>query len=594
MNDPREVFENDLFDNISPDEDEELELQKQIELIERQKRDLQERLEYKRKVSRAVDPNFISTEGNVDATSESRIQVPGSPEKIKRKHTQLAATPVTKKNTGIQDNPNELKLKNQIEPASVPAGSTAYFMNNFASSKKVEAQKIQDYETLMSARVHSFGNYTNLQKESQIINVEEKEKYSGLWISRRYLKEETIDQLLQDIKILRLNKLFAKIRPPKFESPQYSNWVAVGVITEKSGFKLTSSNTPRKYFKFTIGDFQQNISIFVFNREAIAKYYNLRVGDIICILNPVIAPWRPSEENGYIKSFNLSIQTKYDCIIEIGKSRDLGWCNVPVKSKGGKPCGTPINKTKDKCCEFHRETEFRNAAAKRIELNGSFALGAPTKADTNPSLYKKKTNNIYSKNQFNVVRRRNARKEGDSKLHNSNFRSTNIAKAFFNDEFQNPDIISNLDSKRRKLKDAKRDSELIKELNKTLTKEDNVSKNLEGKSKEDVKEMRNITENIMQIGMLKNIGYDPTHGKMKYLMKKSNGKDPSYTSNRSNAVNDLLHFKKDKVNLKPLKSDLLMKKRKRDEIWNEYFGDQSKSNRDIILSSGDDSDLEIV
>lgn len=653
--DPRDIITADPYANLTSDEDEQIQIEKEIQEMERRKQDLLKRLEQKKVNSKKVDPNFVS------------VEVPKTPEKKKStddKFPNHDINTITFKlnlqdskatfNNG-EDNLNEIKLKEKYANKSVSnlsESTTSYFVNRFQESKKKEKLRIKAHESMMSSRIHTFGNNNN-SKEYKHISVNELEEYSNLWISKRYIPEPQLKETLQNIKILRLNKLFAKVRPPKFEEPQYSNWVTLGIISQKSEVKYTTSAKPQKFIKLTLTNLKQQIDIFIFGDSGVQKYITLRVGDIIAILNPEILPWKPSSTSRgqhLIKSFNLKITHNYNCILEIGKSRDLGYCPIWNKSSNSK-CGNCIDISVEKCCEYHREVQMRSSNAKRPDLNGGFSMGAPTKVGLQPSIYRGnvskqnpsnskwilsdniQTEGISGKNStlknygngsnapsFNLMSRtvgyncQNEEELRKKSITARHFSSGNAAKAFFDDDYHNPDAV-----KKDLKNDKKRKTDEItqsKKFDKMLKKMFNKEIDLDERSSIEIDRLKNTTESVLQSGIIQNIGFDPTHGKIASVLQSkkftslsiktedfnsndlSNFKnsDPHYNSknDKKNVVKELLSFKKESVNLTPSAVHMMQRKEHRKAAWVEVFGtekDRQKSREnDIEL----DSDLEII
>nr|AAA34574.1 DNA43 [Saccharomyces cerevisiae] len=491
MNDPREILAVDPYNNITSDEEDEQAIARELEFMERKRHALVERLKRKQEFKKPQDPNFEA------------IEVPQSPTKNRVKVGSHNATQQGTKFEG--SNINEVRLSQLQQQPKPPASTTTYFMEKFQNAKKNEDKQIAKFESMMNARVHTFS--TDEKKYVPIIT-NELESFSNLWVKKRYIPEDDLKRALHEIKILRLGKLFAKIRPPKFQEPEYANWATVGLISHKSDIKFTSSEKPVKFFMFTITDFQHTLDVYIFGKKGVERYYNLRLGDVIAILNPEVLPWRPSGRGNFIKSFNLRISHDFKCILEIGSSRDLGWCPI-VNKKTHKKCGSPINISLHKCCDYHREVQFRGTSAKRIELNGGYALGAPTKVDSQPSLYKAK-----GENGFNIIkgtRKRLSEEEERLKKSSHNFTNSNSAKAFFDEKFQNPDMLANLDNKRRKIIETKKSTALSRELGKIMRRRE--SSGLEHKSVGERQKMKRTTESALQTGLIQRLGFDPTHGK---------------------------------------------------------------------------------
>ncbi|CAI4064337.1 hypothetical protein SKDZ_09G0220 [Saccharomyces kudriavzevii ZP591] len=571
MDDPREFLVADPYNNVTSDEDDEQTIAKELEFMERKKQALVERLKRKQEFKRAEDPNFEA------------IEVPQSP--AKNRNIMKSQNTMKRDMRPAASNINDLKLSQLQQKQELPSNTTGYFMQKFQNAKRNEEKQRAKYEDMMNARVHTFGT-DNKEYRATIAN--ELEEFSNIWVKKRYIPEDDLKRALHEIKILRLGKLFAKIRPPKFQEPDYANWAVVGLISHKSDVKFTSSDKPAKFFMFTITDFQHTLDVYIFGKKAVERYYNLRLGDVIAILNPEVLPWRPSGQGNFIKSFNLRISHDFKCILEIGSSRDLGWCPI-VNRKKSENCGSPINIALHKCCDYHREVQFRGTSAKRIELNGGYALGAPTKVDAQPTLYRAKGENNF--NLVRSIRKTLSEDEERMKKNSHNFRNSNSAKAFFDEKFQNPDMLANLDSKRRKIIDTKKSTALSRELGKIMRRKG--SSGLEDKCDEEKQKIKQTTESALQTGLLQRLGFDPTHGKISKVLKSSvPGGEPGnkVMGGKKTVIDDLLNYKKEKVILAPSKNEWFKKRSHREEVWQKHFG--SKDTDEV--SDASTSDLEIV
>ncbi|CAB4256248.1 similar to Saccharomyces cerevisiae YIL150C MCM10 Essential chromatin-associated protein involved in the initiation of DNA replication [Maudiozyma barnettii] len=604
MDDPRELKEVDHYDNNSSDSDEEHEIQRQLDEMAAQKADLENRLRAKKERSKILDPNFRGA------------QVPSSPEKKKpviKTHYQVNPRTYLKEESQTSQtslNINEVglseKLHRKYSTDSDVTGiinNPSYFSKKFQESKQQGKDAIHQYQTMMSTRVHAFDNISEGKSYPTMIT-DEMDEFSHLWVKKRYIPSSDLKQMLQDIKVLRLSKLFAKVRPPKFQEPQYSNWATIGIISKKDEIKFTSSAKPQKYFKFVITDFRHTLDVYIFGKQGAEKYYNLRVGDIIAILNPEILPWRPSGKEQFIKSFNLRISHGYNCILEIGQSKDIGWCPEIIKTKNVS-CGTPINISTDRCCEYHREIQFRKTNSKRVDLTGNYALGAPMKAENQPMLYKSKAGSVTSKptsNQYRVLpswSQQNPQfydKYGGNSRH---FSSSSAAKAFFDEKYQNPDMLTNLDNKKRKLMDKKKNSRIDKQLNKILKKGTHDVEGLANEKK--ARKMKANTQHVLESGLIQRLGFDPTRGQMATVLnhhtndmksKNAEPKEQSQSLQKKNSdINDLISFKKEKVFLKPSRVALMNKINHRESVFKATF----KENESPARKNNDsDSDLDII
>ncbi|GCF00328.1 hypothetical protein ZYGM_002162 [Zygosaccharomyces mellis] len=564
MKDPRELLDQDPYDVVTSEGEEENEIEAQIAEIERQKKDLLQRLNIKKSDPKPLDPNL------------SHVQIGSSPEKL---NSDISPLPIPQEESNYE-NLNELKAQSQEQ---IPANTTSFFIEKYSNSKRKQDSEVKAQEDLLSNRVHTFQGVKK-QDKYKTISTNELEEYSNLWINKRYISKEEQRSIFANIKILRLSKLFAKVKPPKFNEPPYSNWAVIGLISNKGEIKFTSAATPKKYFKFTLTNFHYTIDTYIFGKEGVERYYNLRIGDVIAILNPQVLPWRPSGTKAHIKSFNLRISHKFDCILEIGASRDLGWCPMVNKSKN-EPCKAPINKDKEDCCEYHREQKFRSTNAKRVELSGTYALGAPTRIDAQPALYREGPSQ--KKLNYNIMLN-GADKDSNKAinpldLNAKHFSNKNAAKAFFDEKFQNPEILKNLDNKRRKLSDNRKSNILNRELKK------NFEVDIRHKSSKEIDDIKHTTEAALGNSAMKNVGFDPTHGKIASVLKHSkSNSDKKPLTDKGSSVASLLSLKKDNVKLKPPKEILIKQKKRREKVWKEHFGPDG--------NDGDDSesDLEIV
>ncbi|CCK72832.1 Mcm10p KNAG_0L02150 [Huiozyma naganishii CBS 8797] len=613
--DPRDVITADPYDNITSDEDEESKIQRELEEMERRKKDLEKRLKLKRAHVKPTDLNL-----------QLDVQVPSSPQKrsvsaidVARKRREEAEA-IKKRNLSLALNTAQKVNLNEARFAQLDGddgkqsvnATTSYFLEKFQQSKKTEKLEIEAQETMLSARVHTF---QGVDKEFQLEAVNELEQFSDLWISKRYIPKQYLEESLRDVKLLRLNKLFAKVRPPKFQEPQYSNWAVLAIISKKSEVKFTTSKNPQKFIRFTLTNFQQQLDLFVFGDAGVKRYYNLREGDIVAVLNPEILPWRPSggsQQTTSIKSFNLKIAHKFKCILEIGKSRDLGYCPVTKKFSNEK-CGSAINLARDRTCEYHRELQMRQNSSKRLDLNGGFALGAPTKVGTQPDLFREASGRFkqsarslprdqgkrfYTEPSWNSRHGQGGSSEENYGLKGKFFTSSNAAKAFFDDEFQNPDMLHNLDAKRRKLQDSKKSRQLDRKLKRLLSKDEDRA--TLDKNTAEMAALKRTTETALHTGLIQRLGFDPTHGRAASVMKKrdsergSGANEDVALSQKENMVNELLRWKRDKCNLLPSETQLAHRKQHRREVWRETFGKKGTPVDSQPVDNDDSDDLEIV
>lgn len=221
------------------------------------------------------------------------------------------------------------------------------FLEQFNSIKPVT--KI-DYDK----RIFQFQLPPTMVKE-----VDETETFSKEIIRIRNYCHQDILTITKDVKILNVTKILAKITQPDYKEPNYNNWAMVGFITEKLQVLKTVKNN--KYIRLRVGTFEHTITINLFD-EAYDKYWKLRIGDLIMVLNPGI--------HKLPKGFGFHINEALDNILVIGTIKNIAKCNEAT-------CKTFVNPV-HKYCEFHESTqESKFLKNKRMELNGSIRLFNP-------------------------------------------------------------------------------------------------------------------------------------------------------------------------------------------------------------------------
>ncbi|SCU89535.1 LAFA_0E18866g1_1 [Lachancea sp. 'fantastica'] len=577
--DPREIRSFDPNEVVTSDEEEDSKIHCQLEELEKQRKDLQERLRLKAQQRKSLS-QLVRT----------KVEIPASPQK-KRALPAVGGTSLKRTEAESSFNKFDLGATGDVPVEAPHAGNTtSYFADNFANVRKAEEQKVRHKSDLLNCRIHTFAGVKDSRRREPIL-VDERENHTGCWIVRRYVPANELEETFSNIKVLRLPKLFSKVRPPKFSEPDYANWVATGIISAKSVPKLTSASKPAKYFKFTLTDFQHNLDVYVFGNKNVEKYYNLRVGDVIAILNPDVLPWRPTQvsndefSGSVVKSFNLSIRHNYDCILEIGTSKHLGFCQIPNRTTG-KPCGAPINKSSVDRCEYHQDVRFRQVNAQRVELNGSTPLRSPTKNGKRQALY----GNSSTKKKFELLPDKHGGQAQDRETQNTlYFSNPNYARAFFDDSYQNPDLLNNLESKRRKLRDSEKDKAILAQIDKAVGKGD--TELFQNKEKSEQIRMQKATEQALTSGLMKGIGFDPTKGKMKDVLIHSR---QGSSNLKSPQVQEIMKLKKTHVDLTPSKEDQKKRLLRRERIWKEHFQKSEKlKNQDSLDQSLIDSDSEI-
>lgn len=375
--------------------------------------------------------------------------------------------------------------------------------------------------------------------------VDEKELFSALHLRKRYIKHEDLTKLFAEKKVLKVDKLYAKVTAPGYHEPDYANWCVIGVITNKSEPKLTktTSNEKRsKYMKVTLGDLNLSVDLMIFG-DAFKKYWKLRVGDIVAVLNPNVNPWKPP-----FNGFNLSINDGVDSILEIGSSRDFGHCSMVKKDQTR--CDSVINILKSDLCNYHQEIKYKQSQNKRMELNGSVNLKSPTnKQGQKQSMYlstnaKGKISGGYLNYEKINQQTTNYHYEG-GKLEES---------------FVNPKLLDNIQVKRRKHNDSKNNELLEKKLLKLLN---NSNFKKLGLIKNNVNQPEpTVNKTAFNSSILNKIGFDPTSRQVGETIHKSPQKQRKELSTDLKELYEISSRKQFMRKLTSSKEDLDSKKNK--------------------------------
>lgn len=521
MNDPRdEVIESG--DELTESSSDELaDLQKEFEV--RKQKILEKKLQKKDEQSRLIEK-----------------QIPRSPSPPNKANTPIGKPQVNAPSrlTGKIINPlnEDLLKREQTVTRNVNKGSSQFFSKLHQSSQILK--KTVDYEKR---------EFLFEIPELHDLVVDEKELFSALHLRKRYIKHEDLTKLFAEKKILKVDKLYAKVTAPGYYEPDYANWCVIGVITSKSDPKLTkaTSNEKRsKYMKITLGDLSMSVDLMIFG-DAFKKYWKLRVGDIVAVLNPNVNPWKPP-----FNGFNLSINDDVNSILEIGSSRDFGHCSMIKKDQTR--CDSVINILKSDLCNYHQEIKYKQTQNKRMELNGSVNLKSPTnKQGQKQSMY-------LSTNEKGKI------SGGYLNYEKINQQTTNYhyEGGKLGENFVNPKLLDNIQVKRRKHNDNKNNELLEKKLLKLLN---NSNFKKLGLIKNKVEQPEpTVNKTAFNSSILNKIGFDPTNRQIGETVHKSPQKQRKELSTDLKELYEISSRKKFMRKLTSSTEDINNKKNK----WN--------------------------
>ncbi|KAF2135904.1 uncharacterized protein K452DRAFT_280780 [Aplosporella prunicola CBS 121167] len=212
--------------------------------------------------------------------------------------------------------------------------------------------------------------------------------YSGIHLSKRSLSHNVLSRAFSGKEIYHLPRLLQTVKGPNYEPPDVeADYVVMGVIAQKSQprntknqRKIVSSTEDddeehgnrSKFMVLRLIDFKWEIDLFLFD-TAFQAFWKLTPGTLVAVLNPSIMP--PRDRN--TGQFSLKLGSSEDTILEIGNSRDLGFCKS-IK-KDGEKCGTWIDKRKTEFCEFHVYLQVEKHKRGRMEVNTMTGFGSGPK-----------------------------------------------------------------------------------------------------------------------------------------------------------------------------------------------------------------------
>ncbi|KAI4149453.1 MAG: hypothetical protein L6R39_002503, partial [Caloplaca ligustica] len=224
------------------------------------------------------------------------------------------------------------------------------------------------------------------------------EPFSSVHLSKRLIPHESLTETFSGKSILLLPNVLGTVKAPdySFSDDLEADIVILAIIaskstplTHKDHHKTTTgtapastsaSDTPKtslaeaaeseinergKYMALTLTDLKWTLDLYLFS-SAFTRFRKLTPGTVIAILNPNIMP--PPPHNPHTNRFSLTLHSNEDTILELGTSRDLGWCSS-VK-KDGKLCDAWIDKRHTTVCEFHVDCVIEKTRRGRMEING--------------------------------------------------------------------------------------------------------------------------------------------------------------------------------------------------------------------------------
>ncbi|KAF2424272.1 hypothetical protein EJ08DRAFT_689626 [Tothia fuscella] len=206
------------------------------------------------------------------------------------------------------------------------------------------------------------------------------EPYSSLYLSKRLLDHTSLTRTLHGKQIYTIPQLLKEVKSPNYDPPDCENdYIVLGIIASKStprdhknqpksiNTSGSDEHTRPKFMAVRLTDLKWEVDMFLFD-TGFEKWWKLTEGTVVAVLNPGIMPPR-NKDSG---AFSLKVTSCEDTILEIGTSRDLGFCKS-VKSDGHQ-CTQYIDKRKTEVCEFHIALQVDKARKGRMEVNTMVGL----------------------------------------------------------------------------------------------------------------------------------------------------------------------------------------------------------------------------
>ncbi|KAL6718953.1 hypothetical protein ACLMJK_003188 [Lecanora helva] len=220
------------------------------------------------------------------------------------------------------------------------------------------------------------------------------EPFSSLHLSKRLLPHDFLTRTFSGKHIFLLPDLLGTVKSPDFILPDIEepDYIVLATIASKSSplshkgtHRTTSTETTStseaaeseqnnngKYMVLTLTNLKWTIDLFLFS-TGYTRFRKLIPGTVVALLNPDIMPPPPGRAD--TGRFSLKLSSSDDTVLEIGTSRDLGWCKS-VK-RDGKQCDSWIDKRHTEFCEFHVDAVVERTRRGRMEVQGMSAPFAP-------------------------------------------------------------------------------------------------------------------------------------------------------------------------------------------------------------------------
>ncbi|KAL2315556.1 DNA replication licensing factor mcm10 [Schizosaccharomyces pombe] len=244
------------------------------------------------------------------------------------------------------------------------------FHERLAEARDQERKRSDKLKTMKKNRKQSFQRKRNIledgksEEEKFPMKCDEIDPYSRQAIVIRYISDEVAKENIGGNQVYLIHQLLKLVRAPKFEAPEVDNYVVMGIVASNSGTRETVNGN--KYCMLTLTDLKWQLECFLFGK-AFERYWKIQSGTVIALLNPeVLKPKNPD-----IGRFSLKLDSEYDVLLEIGRSKHLGYCSS--RRKSGELCKHWLDKRAGDVCEYHVDLAVQRSMSTRTEFASSTA-----------------------------------------------------------------------------------------------------------------------------------------------------------------------------------------------------------------------------
>lgn len=207
------------------------------------------------------------------------------------------------------------------------------------------------------------------------------EPYSGIHLSKRLIDHDTLTRTFRDKELYTLPRLLKEVVSPSYDPPSCeSDYVVLGIVAYKSTAReqkpsnrsISTSGEAEdkarpKFMHLRLTDLKWEIDLFLFD-SGFERWWKLIPGTVIAVLNPGIMPPRNKDKG----DFSLKVSSSEDTILEIGRARDMRFCDA--KRADGTECPAWVDGRKTGVCDYHMNLQIEKARRGRMEVNGMAGL----------------------------------------------------------------------------------------------------------------------------------------------------------------------------------------------------------------------------